>query len=273
MNNLKFGIIQGRLTESPAGCLQWFPQVGWENEFKNASLLGISFIELIAEINHNPDNPIWTDAGINQIKKLSLENGLAVNTLCNDYIIEHSIHDEKTIKQNLDLLEQCKKLGINKYIMPFFNKSEINHNNFNDFISPLEIISNIANKYDIEISLETILTGEELLDLLNLLNLKNVKVVYDTGNRVAFGHDLSRDIELLSDNINHIHIKDKNIDNENVILGTGLVNFSDVFQSIININYKGSYVFETTRGKNPLKTATYNMQLVDFFIQNSKINV
>tara|TARA_B110000196_G_C20698994_1_gene454341 strand:- start:134 stop:607 length:474 start_codon:yes stop_codon:yes gene_type:complete len=157
--------------------------------------------------------------------------------------------------------------------MPFFNKSEINHNNFNDFISPLEIISNIANKYDIEISLETILTGEELLDLLNLLNLKNVKVVYDTGNRVAFGHDLSRDIELLSDNINHIHIKDKNIDNENVILGTGLVNFSDVFQSIININYKGSYVFETTRGKNPLKTATYNMQLVDFFIQNSKINV
>jgi sugar phosphate isomerase/epimerase len=157
--------------------------------------------------------------------------------------------------------------------MPFFNKSEINPDNLTDFIEPLTVISNVASKYDIEISLETILTGKELLDLLNILNLDNIKVVYDTGNRVAFGHDLSRDIELLSDNINHIHIKDKNINNDNVILGTGLVNFSDVFESITNINYKGSYVFETTRGRHPLKTAAYNIQLVDFFIQNSKKNV
>tara|TARA_B110000967_G_scaffold172024_1_gene182847 strand:+ start:10247 stop:11068 length:822 start_codon:yes stop_codon:yes gene_type:complete len=273
MNNLKFGIIQGRLTESPANCLQWFPQDKWEDEFEKASLLGISFIELIAEINHNPNNPIWTDTGISQIKKLSLDNKLAIHTLCNDYIIENSIHDEKTIKQNLDLLSQCKKLGVKKYIMPFFNKSEINPDNLTDFIEPLTVISNVASKYDIEISLETILTGKELLDLLNMLNLDNIKVVYDTGNRVAFGHDLSRDIELLSDNINHIHIKDKNINNDNVILGTGLVNFSDVFESITNINYKGSYVFETTRGRHPLKTAAYNIQLVDFFIQNSKKNV
>ena len=179
MNNLKFGIIQGRLTESPANCLQWFPQDKWEDEFEKASLLGISFIELIAEINHNPNNPIWTDTGISQIKKLSLDNKLTIHTLCNDYIIENSIHDEKTIKQNLDLLDQCKKLGVKKYIMPFFNKSEINPNNLTDFIEPLTIISNVASKYDIEISLETILTGKELLDLLNMLNLDNIKVVYE----------------------------------------------------------------------------------------------
>ena len=119
---------------------------------------------------------------------------------------------------------------------------------------------------------ELIIAYDEETELVTIAFKVNNQII-SMGNRVAFGHDLSRDIELLSDNINHIHIKDKNIDNENVILGTGLVNFSDVFQSIININYKGSYVFETTRGKNPLKTATYNMQLVDFFIQNSKINV
>ncbi len=273
MNNLKFGIIQGRLTESPPDCLQWFPQDEWADEFVKASSLGINFIELIAEINHNPNNPIWTDEGINQVKKLSLDNNLSIYTLCNDYIIENSIHDEETLKQNLTLLSQCKKLGIKKYIMPFFNKSEINPDNINNFIEPITIISKAASKYNIEISLETILTGKELLDLLCKLNLDNIKIVYDTGNRVAFGHNLSRDIELLSDNINHIHIKDKNITNNNVILGTGLVNFSDVFQSIAKIGYKGSYVFETTRGRNPLKTATYNMQLVDFFIQNSKSNV
>ena len=47
MSNLKFGIIQGRLTQSPPGCLQWFPQQEWRSEFAKASELGISFIELI----------------------------------------------------------------------------------------------------------------------------------------------------------------------------------------------------------------------------------
>ena len=268
-NNLKFGIIQGRLTQSPPGCLQWFPQDEWEKEFQSASELGINFIELIAEINHNPDNPIWSDNGIDKIKKLSIDSGLSIYTLCNDYIIENSIHNKSTIEQNLNLLMQCKKLGIKKYIMPFFNKSEINHTNLDEFVDPLILIANTASKYNIEISLETTLDGNELLKLLNILNHKNIKVVYDIGNRAALGNNLSQDIELLSNNINHVHIKDKNIANNNVILGTGLVNFSDVFQSFKKIKYKGSYVFETTRGRDPLITATYNMRLVDFFIHNS----
>ena len=55
----------------------------------------------------------------------------------------------------------------------------------------------------------------------------NIKVVFDTGNRIAFGHDLSHDIEILGDKITHIHIKDKNINNENVIYSAikgGIIN-------------------------------------------------
>ena len=61
-----------------------------------------------------------------------------------------------------------------------------------------------------------------------------------------------------------------NIGIQNVILGTGLVNFSVVFISLKKINYQGPYVFETSRGRDPVKTAKYNMQIVDFFIENSK---
>ena len=46
----EFGIVQGRLTQSPPGCLQWFPQGCWQKEFKIASDIGINYIELIAEI-------------------------------------------------------------------------------------------------------------------------------------------------------------------------------------------------------------------------------
>ena len=34
---IRFGIVQGRLTQSPPGCLQWFPQDNWKDEFRIAS--------------------------------------------------------------------------------------------------------------------------------------------------------------------------------------------------------------------------------------------
>ena len=104
--------------------------------------------------------------------------------------------------------------------------------------------------------------------LLDLINMPNVKVVYDTGNRVAFGHDLAGDIRLLGDAIGHVHIKDKN--NANVLLGTGLVNFENVFYALNDVGYSGPYTFETTRGSNPVSTAKYNMNLVNFFKDNAE---
>ena len=273
MDDLKFGIIQGRLTQSPPGCLQWFPNESWEDEFESASQIGINFIELIADISYNSRNPIWNDKGIDLIKKNSSKNNISIHTLCNDYIIDHSILDSKVIEQNNKLLIQAKKLCIKKYILPFFNKSEINPGNAKNYLNCLREIADIANDSQIEVLLETILDGKQLSELLEDIGHSNIKVVFDTGNRIAFGHNLSDDIEILGDKITHIHIKDKNINNENVILGTGLVNFSDVFRSLEKIKYNKSYVFETTRGSNPLKTAIYNMQVVNFFIENSKKNV
>ena len=65
--------------------------------------------------------------------------------------------------------------------------------------------------------------------------------------------------------IGHVHIKDKNSENENTILGTGLVDFEKVFDAFKDIGYEGPFTFETTRGSNPLNTAVYNMKLVEFF--------
>ena len=98
-----------------------------------------------------------------------------------------------------------------------------------------------------------------------MVNHSSVKVVFDTGNRVAFGHDLYSDILLLGDSITHVHIKDKNKKNENVYLGTGLVNFYDVFRALKKINYTGPYTFETYRGSDPIRTARYHMSVTEYF--------
>ena len=113
--------------------------------------------------------------------------------------------------------------------------------------------------------LETILNGKDLKFVLNKLKNKNIKVVFDTGNRIAFGHDLYNDIVLLGNNIEHVHIKDKDKKIKNVLLSTGLVDFNLVFKALKKINYQKSYTFETYRGKNPIRTAKFNMELIKFF--------
>jgi sugar phosphate isomerase/epimerase len=266
----RFGMVQGRLTQSPAGCLQWFPQEGWRDEFSTAARIGVDYIELIAEVQYNPDNPIWTDNGIKSIKQLTKDNNLSLHALCNDYIVENFFLNESVIQQNINLLEQGKKLGIEKYIMPFFDSSELSMVNMQKYIKPLKRVAENAHDKGITVCLETILTGKELIELLNLIDMPNVKVVYDTGNRVAFDHDLAGDIRLLGDLIAHVHIKDKNSDNENVLLGTGLVNFESVFYALNDIGYNGPYTFETTRGNSPINTAKYNMNLVNFFKGNAE---
>ena len=265
-NSLRFGMVQGRLIQSPGNELQWFPQDCWQTEFYLASALGIDYIELIAERFHNPNNPIWNDDGIEEIKALVERNRLDSHAFCNDYIIDHALPgSEEVLDQNLRLIERGALLGCKKYILPLFEHSELTVENVAGFIEPLRTIADKAAQSGITVCLETILNGEQLIEVLNQINHPAVAIVYDTGNRVAFGHDLPSDIRMLGSRICHVHIKDKNAANENVILGTGLVNFELVFEALADIEYNGPYTFETQRGKDPLRTAVYNMELVKFF--------
>lgn len=265
--NLRFGMVQGRLIQSPPGKLQWFPQEFWEAEFLLARTLGVDYIELIAERDHNPKNPLWSDEGRARLQELAKTNGMSLHAFCNDYIVDHKlVGDAEVLEQNMSLIACGAKLGCEKLILPLFEASELTVANSAEYAVPLRKMADEAQKHKITICLETNLTGQELITLLELINHPNINVVYDTGNRVAFGHDLPGDIRLLGKKrIGHVHIKDKNAKNENVILGTGLVNFKEVFEALHDIGYEGPYTFETNRGKNPTRTAIHNINLVNFF--------
>ena len=270
-SDLRFGIVQGRLSQCPPGELQWFPQQHWRDEFSLAAEIGIDYIELIAEVQHNPDTPIWGDACIEEIISLVTHNDLSLHALCNDYVIKNSlIDDPEVFQQNLDLVARGSLLGVEKLILPLFEHSELTLENMDDFVGPLRAIADKANEMGMVTCLETILTGSELMMFLEKIDRSWVKVVYDTGNRVAFGHDLPADIRLLGSQIAHIHIKDKNKDNANVIVSTGLVNFKEVFEAINDIGYHGPFTFETQRGNDPVRTARFNMMLTQYFFDEGQ---
>jgi sugar phosphate isomerase/epimerase len=268
---LRFGIVQGRLVRSPPGALQWFPQDCWQSEFFIASSLGIDYIELIAERQHNDGNPLWNEDGVGQIRDLVSRNRLTLHALCNDFIIDHALPgDRGVLDQCLRLVRQGAKLGCEKYVLPLFEASELTAKNGRVYSDPLRAIADEAGAQGMTVCLETILTGGELVALLDFLDHPNIAVVYDTGNRVAFGHDLPADIRLLGPRIRHVHIKDKDAKNQNVLLGTGLVNFKSVFEALADIVYRGPYTFETQRGTDPARTARYNMEVVSYFFHEAQ---
>ncbi|MBF0205436.1 MAG: sugar phosphate isomerase/epimerase [Oligoflexia bacterium] len=268
-NFYQFGIVQGRLIQSPPGCLQWFPQDFWESEFFLASSIGFGFVELIAETYHNEKNPLWRNEGIDKINALVKKNNLIIPTLCNDFIVKNPFTKQEVVDQNITLLQRGKLLGISKYIMPFFEVSELRADNYELYKDGLITVADAAKELGIEVTIETILNGKELITFLEKINHSNIRCVFDTGNRIAYGHNIYSDIIDLGNAISHFHIKDKNQQNENVLLGTGLVDFMRVFKSLNAINYQGLLTFETTRGKNPIDTAKMHKQYIEFFINET----
>ena len=82
---------------------------------------------------------------------------------------------------------------------------------------------------------------------------------YSIGNRVLLKTNIINDIYKFKNNIKHIYLKDKNINNKNIIIGEGIVDFKSIFVALKNINYKGSFTIESQRGKDIKFQATENL--------------
>lgn len=269
-NFFSYGIVQGRLTRSNQ--LQRFPQENWEQEFKVAKTLGFSFIELLTEREFNPNNPIWSNYGRNKIKEINCINELEIYSICSDYIINHSLFNDpnKSVYAHVKkLCEASNEIGCKLLVLPLLEESNLTKDTAKLLAKPINEIAKIAQDLGITISIESLMKSDTLINFLEDLNCENIKIVFDTGNRVLMSDDLSNEIVSLKKHINHIHIKDKNSDGNNVLLGTGKVNFEEIFNTLLSINYKDYIVFETTRGNNPIRSAKHNLDICNFFYENA----
>jgi sugar phosphate isomerase/epimerase len=262
-----YGIVQGRLSVPPDGQLQWFPVDIWPNEFYSAKLIGLNYIELLAERNYNSDNPIWSYTGRNLLLEHAASTGLSMYSSCIDYVIENSLVNDlnsDTFNHVKRFIEASSCLGCKIVIIPLLENSDLNTSTLSYLLPIIRSIASIAADFDIVVAIESLLDAKSLSNFLDLVKMDNVKCVFDTGNRVLLSNSLSDDVIALGDKIAHVHIKDKDSFGNNVLLGTGNVNFISIFRSLRDIEYRGSYVFETTRGTRPLDTAYFHLQFCNF---------
>ncbi len=267
INSIKFGCFQGRLTQPWNGNLQCFPRYNWEKELTIASNCNLDFVEILAERIHNPNNPIWSNEGNNLIRKAILNNKLEAYSACLDYTIENSLFNNN-IKSNevldyaINFSRRLKNIGIKYFVLPLLEKSDPNLFSFNEVIDTLMVLINECKKLDIAVLVETNLDAEKLFKYLDRIDIDSLGCVFDTGNKSNI-LDVNKEILILSRFIKHIHLKDKR-NNSNVLLGTGTVDFLLILETLNQISYKGSFCFETNRGKEPINTMKHNLNFMKF---------
>lgn len=251
------GIVQGRLSYAGRK-LQNFPKNPYD-EFKLASKIGYNFIEFFGERKKNKKNPIYSNLGVKKYLEVSKKNNVKIYSFCDNYIINNSLADKKTLSEVLNTIKKLIKLKIKKFILPLYGKSRINSKNKVKIYKSLSRISVICKKNKIDMLLESNMSPKEFSLLKKNIKSKNCYFLFDTGNRILLKRDFVKDICEFGNDIKYVHLKDKNINNKNVIFGRGIVDFNLTFEALKKIGYRGPFAIESQRGENIEFQATKNL--------------
>ena len=103
------------------------------------------------------------------------------------------------------------------------------------------------DELNLNLSLETDLPPIEFLNIINSFDSKNITINYDIGNSASLGYDPVEELTLYGDKITDIHIKDRVIGGDSVLLGEGDAMFNIVFSELRKIGYKGPLIMQAYR--------------------------
>ena len=256
-NNFKFLLVQGRTLPQIGEQLQYFPN-NWKEEFPLIRKLGFSGIEWIYDVFSENFNPIMNTSGRDEIFELSNQYNVNLENIVFDWFMTYplltneglSINDK--IKKLKTLIHISSELKFKRIIFPILEKNNIATKSKQEkFIKIFrEQVLDELNSYNIEINLETSLTGNEELFVLEQLNHDKVKLCFDMGNSASYGYEPYETISKISPYLSSVHIKDRERNGGSVSLGTGNVEFKQVFQALKNTKFNGPISFQVFRNKN-----------------------
>ncbi len=255
----KLGVMQGRLLPKYKGRFQAHPVGYWEKEFELAKNYGLDNIEFILDYNNAKDNPLLNSNGISEILSLSVKTGVNIKTICADYFMESPFHseNEKIVKKSQKtlstLIYNTKLLGLTDIIVPCVDQSALKDQKAKDlFVKNITPLLETFENHKVNLCLETDLSPISFAAFLKMFNSKYVTVNYDIGNSAYFGYDPIDELNAYGKKISDIHIKDRKLGGESVVLGKGDADFSKFFTKLKEFNYKGPFIMQAYRDEEGL---------------------
>ncbi len=190
-----------------------------------------------------------------------------IRSICADYFTIISFNNQENepffynkLKSIFDLIQDST---IKILIIPFFKKntisSETELRSFFEWILENDL-NTLAEKKGLIVALELLLPAKQIRSVFQEYSLNSIGICYDIGNARSAGFFPEEDIQILKEFIVHVHIKDRQVNGPNVMLGKGAVDFNACINSLYNINYNGQLILETAYFKDPIFEAKTNLQ-------------
>jgi hexulose-6-phosphate isomerase len=270
----EIGFMQGRLVPQINGRIQAFPWVRWRDEFELGRAHGFASIEFVFESGRFRDNPIFTDAGVVEIKRLIERTGVAVSAVCADYFMDHPFFrvGDGERRASLDvlfhLLEHAKQVGAARVEIPCVDQASLRtEEDKRHLVTAIAKALPLAERLGIEVVFETDLPPEEFREFLERFRHPLIRANYDTGNSASLGYDPVQELTVLGSLVANIHIKDRVLHGTTVPLGTGNADFPAVFATLAKIFYRGPFILQTARDSDDVGAAVRYKQVVEGYLK------
>jgi L-ribulose-5-phosphate 3-epimerase len=275
---LRIGVIQGRLSPRPPGKLQEFPWQSYAAEFARAARLGFHSIEWIFEAARFEENPLWTEAGRDEICELIARSGVRVQSVCADYFMVRKLAGERPgeVAQNLDVLSDlivaAHAVGADRILLPLLETSAVDTPELQlQVVASLREAAPVAERHGVTLGLEMELPGPEYARLIRSVGSPRVRAYYDTGNCTAAGVDIAQDIVELLPLLHAVHVKDRVKGGSSKPLGTGDANFAGFFPALIHAGFRGDFVLQHYFDQQPELEAEQALCFVRQLLEAAKM--
>lgn len=248
------GIMQGRLLPPFEGRFQAFPAHQWRDEFAMARSAGLACIEWIYERPHEKDNPLGSEAGIAEIRRLAGQTEVGVRSICADYYMTDRLVTEEGTASPVPiahlewLIGQAAVLGATYMVLPFVDASSLRDQaQVAAAITVLKRAGAIARQAGVELHIECDLPPERFAALLAGIGEPAVRANVDIGNSASLGWDPDEELAVLGPHLGSVHVKDRPRGGGTVPLGTGDANFPRVFRRIAEAGFDRWFILQTAR--------------------------
>ncbi|MDF3065106.1 MAG: sugar phosphate isomerase/epimerase [Polyangiaceae bacterium] len=274
---LRVGVMQGRLSPRPPGKLQEFPWQSYAAEFPKAARLGLHSIEWIFDAPRYEENPIWTEAGREEIRGLIAATGVRVQSVCADYFMLHRLAGESPAALAhhrdvlADLIVAAHAVGADRILIPLLETSAVDSPELKREVAlSLRSAVPMAERYGVTLGLEMEIPGHEYAKVVESVGSAKVRAYYDTGNSTAQGLDIAQDIAPLLPLLHAVHVKDRVRGGSSKPLGTGDANFQEFFPRLLRAGFRGDFVLQHYFEADPELEAERSLRFVEQLIDHAK---
>jgi sugar phosphate isomerase/epimerase len=246
-------------------------EVNLNNKSKNLIDLQLKAIKQSLDFSEKNDLKV-VELVIEPTHLLYKENRYKLINLAKSYSVKKQIHgpfidvnlcshnkyiSTASIETYLETLQLCHELNgriatIHPGYANFMLKSIRTFNKY-QLKNAINIILDSSKSYDLDICLENmppnanIMTNyENIMNVYNIIDRYDLFLTYDTSHYFMSDGNVDQLWEKFHNKIRNIHIVDSydKKSDKHPPLGTGIVDFKHIFETIENYNYKGSLIIE-----------------------------